>query len=101
MSSIIFVDATESAKDLGSCGCGGVGPFIGTKRLPALKDNFNFKHSAANVDELELGIRKDTLSTTVSLYMSAEGATTVLHVTGRCHVPTHRCGEASYTTCWS
>lgn len=28
--------ATVVAKDLGSCGCGGVGPFIGSKRSPAL-----------------------------------------------------------------
>lgn len=56
-------------------------------------------HSAANVDELELGVRKDALTTSVNLYVSAEGATTSLHVTWVNYVPTHTCGEALYVTC--
>lgn len=81
------------AKVLVSCGCGGVGPLIGSKRSPTLCIVFGIKHASRNLDELEFGIRYDCDTSCHNLYVATEGTVTGVHVTGVDRGHNHSCGE--------
>lgn len=80
--SVVFDCTAVETIDLGSCGWGGVGPLIGTKRVIAVRVVVDCKHTARNVDEGDSGMPVDWTSTEGDFSISTEGTVTVGAVAG-------------------
>lgn len=84
----------QEMKDLGLCGCGGVGFLIGLKWFFMLKVlDGCLVYLVVNVDEFELGICKDCEILCYDLYMLVEGCFIVGFVMGVIVVYIYVCGE--------